>query len=497
MSEGDSGDRVSEPSLLPTGLNQYWVGIVPLSTIHCAGLCSGFGIQVVAVHFLGQNEIALFVTLLVISAGLQGFLAGGIPYVLRHTISISPDRLPEMLYWVLVRHLPFCLLCVLVFLTIALTSASWFEMKIAWAPVLLLIVEIMIRSGLLDPILFILNGVRAYRLQGVIASVYLLFRFILVGLFLWRGYGIEGGMIGLVFAALLGFLLAMVSLLPLLQITGLPQILKPLSSFPKFPNAGFKYELAAFLLVSGHLWLANLLVEDPHFVTGYSLCYMLARGALAGGMIIAGASHAPLARAVAVGHWAGVREVIGSGLSLLIAFFLPTVYLVFMHGGALLALVFGEQYRVFSGPLVLVFLGFQFLAVFYFLNDVLGAAGRFAQRAKIMAALAILNLNLTFLATLWLGSASLAWVLPVTAVTGVLLSTYLISRIVHFFVPVYPLSCTLLAALPLLGTCWFAAGSPSEDRVAYSVGGCALYFAILSILLTGHVKKLFPKYRRR
>ena len=129
-----------------------------MSAAQAAALGGSVVIHVVALRWLSAADYALLGLLLVVGAGLQSVLAGGIPNALRRAAGACSDPAAVRLAPAMSLHLAVCGGVWLGLLGLAHEAARWMGSADAWPVRAAAATELLVRAGLLDPSVFIWNG---------------------------------------------------------------------------------------------------------------------------------------------------------------------------------------------------------------------------------------------------------------------------------------------------------------------------------------------------
>lgn len=149
---------LSDLAVRGPGLRPVFRTALFLGAAQATALAASVLIHVAALRWLPVAEYALLGLVLVVGAGLQSLLAGGIPNALRRAAGACSDPAALILAPGLWLHLALCGGAWLGLVWLAIAVARWTGNADAGPVMAAAATELFVRAGLLDPFVFILNG---------------------------------------------------------------------------------------------------------------------------------------------------------------------------------------------------------------------------------------------------------------------------------------------------------------------------------------------------
>jgi O-antigen/teichoic acid export membrane protein len=418
------------------GLRPVFRGGVCLSAAQGAALAGSVLIHVVALRRLSAADYALLGLVLVVGAGLQSVLAGGIPNALRRAAGACSNPAAVWLAPAMSLHVAVCGGVWLGLLWLAHEVDRWTGSADAWPVMAAAATELFVRAGLLDPSVFILNGQARYRAQAALQIGFQAGRVTLFVILLAHGWGSAGAMTGLAVAA---FTAGCAGLWLVRPWRGRADVesrsLTAEADLAAWLRYGGSHDGLLFMIPVANLCLVKGLVAGAAEVAVYVACFVAARATASLGIVLAGIFFAPAARAVSRNDANSVRSFLAVGVRVQVLLLAPLVALGPFRGPEFLQKACG-----FAGPpsgvlLATLLAAGALLTIWAFVGEMLAAAGHLRARLRLAAGAAAGGLAGMWAATYAGGLQGAAVGLLATAAVGAAGSIMLADRALGPFVP--------------------------------------------------------------
>ena len=425
----DSGTKCRE-------LRPVFRGGFCLSAAQATALVGSMLIHVVALRWLSAAEYALLGLVLVAGPGLQSVLAGGIPNALRRAVGACSDPAAVWLAPAMSLHLAVCGGVWLGLLGLAHEVARWTGSADAWPVMAAAATELLVRAGLLDPSVFILNGQGRYLAQAALQIGFQVGRATMFVLLLAYGWGPAGAMIGLAVAAFTAGCAGLWLVRPWRGHADMEsRSWTAGADLAAWLRYGGSHDGLLFMIPVANLCLVKGLVADPAQMAVYVACFVAARATASLGIISAGVLFAPTARAISRNDAASVRSFLAVGVRVQVLLLAPLVALGPLRGPEFLQKACGFAGRPSGVLLATLLAGGALLTLWAFVGEMLAAAGHLRARLRLAAGAAAGGLAGMAAATYAGGLQGAAAGLLATAAAGAAGSIMVAHRALGPFVP--------------------------------------------------------------
>ena len=419
-------------SLRTCGGPRHGIGASVL--VEAAGLVSGLLVQMTAARGLSTTDYGRFAVLSVVELVALVLLGGGIPQALRHLVSRNPDNLLEAVRWLVQVQLP---LSVGVALALASGMVPLGHLLSDHDIVPLLPIlgfAVLIRCGLLEPSLQLLNGARHYVKQTLVGITYHVLRVASIAWFVGSSNNLPLTLISLAMAASLSAALAVAFVWKLCRRTNDVADADFATRARTWVQLSPGYEVLMFLLISSNLWVVKAQVADPAIVGMYAACFMLARSTTALGRVAIDGTFPTLTTAFSEGRADLMRATVFATTFALAMLLIPAGALTLVCGEAIIRLLFGARYNGSGRLLGLLFIGTASSSIMLFFGGVLGASGVLRGRLLVATAVSLVGVATTVALTRFAGPTGAACSLMLTGTIGASLMALLVRSVVGPFI---------------------------------------------------------------
>ncbi len=411
------------------GLRPVFRGGFCLSAAQAAALAGSVLIHVVALRRLSAADYALLGLVLVVGAGLQSVLAGGIPNALRRAAGACSDPATVCLAPAMSLHLAVCGGVWLGLLGLAHEVTRWTGSADAWPVMAAAATELFVRAGLLDSSVFILNGQGRYGAQAALQIGFQAGRVTLFVILLAQDWGPAGAMTGLAIVALAAGCAGLWLVRPWRGRADVEsRSLTAGADLAAWLRYGGSHDGLLFMIPVANLCLVKGLVADAAEVAVYVACFVAARATASLGIVLAGIFFAPAARAVSRNDAKSVRSFLAVGVRVQVLLLAPLVALGPLRGPEFLQKACGFASRPSGVLLATLLAAGALLTLWAFVGEMLAAAGHLRARLRLAAGAAAGGLAGMWAATYVGGLQGAAAGLLATAAVGAAGSIMLAGR---------------------------------------------------------------------
>jgi len=266
--------------------------------------------------------------------------------------------------------------------------------------------------ALLSVVLTYFNGLQRFGRQGLVSISRILFKALATVFLVLGGYDIVGALTANIIASAL----ALTAGLFLLRLPrSFPEKVRLIDRVLNFGLPYTLFLLSAQLLLSIDLWSVKILVDDPAAAGFYTSAQTISRVPYFLFLGLTTALFPALSHSVSSGQVEASRVQVRQAMRLQALVLLPAGAVVSGSSGAVVKLLFGNDFQPAVGPLILLFWGMILFTCFYNLAVILSVTGR---------PLTALGFSLVCIA----GDALLNWLLvPRMGLMGAALATALTS----------------------------------------------------------------------
>ena len=454
-------------------------------------LVAGLGLQVIVARSLLPADYGSFVIANTVLLALTLGLVSAIPKALGRIVSVDHRQLRPAGRTILGLQFPICCTVALLLWAVAGWDAGFLTDARLQLALQFIVIELVLRAGLLEPAWSLLNGLRYHRTQATLMLAHSLFRLTCVGLFLTSGTELNSGteLTGCILALAAASVMSLLVVVPVLarvrRVADPSPRLSPLkrgegvtTHSPLQTGEGVKNaapfsegqgvqqtswqlarwlrwaplaEILNYLVVASNLWFLKWISHDPVGIGLYAACFMLAQATMPFGIAVSRGLFATWANLFYEQRLQDAAVLLRSVLRSLFVVASGATTVAFVAGAAVVELFYGSDYQN-SGVLTgLLFTGTLGIALVWLLGDVLSAAQKLRTRLVFMIALGVIAAASCAVLIPAYGTTGAAGALMLTGITGAVGFCYAVSLTVRGGMPIGTIGrCVLSSVISVL-----------------------------------------------
>ena len=424
------------------------VGIFGLAQI--VAIAAGLLLQMIVARALSMGDYGRFVVVHSMTLLLLTFLMSAVPNALRRLVSVNRGNLAAAWRSVWRVQLPIAGLISALFACLAPLLAAAMHDSLLTPVLLIAAADTAVKAGVLEPCWHLLNGLGRHVLQAWLMMLHSVMRAVCVICVFQASTGLLEGVAGLLLSTIVSTVVAV----PIIHVAAMGIADRPdrelggelLRWVKVAPGA----DVLNYLVVAANLWVLKAVTADPSSVGSYAACYMLTQAVLPFSLVLSRGSFASFAQAVSARQMHEASRLLSQVVRIAAVAIGCGFAVAWLHGEAILGLVYGDGFMVAGRLLGVLGLGMSALAVLWFLCEMLAAAGKLKVRLTLMMAVSAASAAITvFLVRVW-GSSGAASALLITGMLGTLAAAVPLSHLVGLFVPWRTMCRAAIAAVGVI-----------------------------------------------
>jgi len=371
------------------------IGSIYALSSRVIALAGGFIIHIFLARWWGPQGYGVYALIMSILLWVELSVLAGILSTYRKVVSEDQGMLASARYSLKTLFLPYCLLIMGVYF-IASPIISHVLDDNRLLPLLLIAGIDIPLVALYHAHLSIMNGSREFLRENLSISVYALSKVLLIILFAFYSFGLEGALIGNFLASLSGLVVAFSFVRRLQSPERKTQIrcLKP--RIVSFGLPYLLYILTTMLLVHIDMWFVKFLLKDDAMTGFYAVSYSLSRplSFLLGGVTTV--IFPSLSRSLSQDNIALSQKYIKQAVRVFVLTLLPLAVMICSTSDRLITLLFTSSYLPATNALKILAFGHSFFAIFLLLLNFIAAGNKPAHSFSISVTLVPLAIILNY-----------------------------------------------------------------------------------------------------